>query len=94
MRDTPLFQLRRELLRRNFEKVSPWFGVIEPEHVRDRSNHEHLEGDRIVFAKLGFDQGVGHSLLLLYDAKTSHGKNVNYFNCLGYDYSITSISLF
>src|SRR5262249_32540562 len=41
-----------ELLRRNFEKVSPWFGVIEPEHVRDRSNHEHLEGDRLVFSKL------------------------------------------
>ena len=42
----------------------------------------------------GFDHGVCHSLLLLYDAKTSHGKNVNYFNCLGYDHSITSISLF
>ena len=37
---------------RNFEKVRQLLGVIEPEHVRDRSNHEHLEGDRIVFAKL------------------------------------------
>jgi len=37
---------------RDFEKVSQLFGVIEPEQVRDRSNHEHLEGDRIVFAKL------------------------------------------
>ena len=37
---------------RNFEKVSQLFGVIEPEHVSDRSNHEHLEGDRIVFSKL------------------------------------------
>src|SRR2546422_5192963 len=52
MIDTPIFQLRRELLMRNFEKVSQLFGVIEPEHVSDRSNHEHLEGDRIVFAKL------------------------------------------
>src|SRR2546430_16578841 len=26
--DTPIFQLRRELLRRHFEKVSPWLGVI------------------------------------------------------------------
>src|SRR5437870_13238074 len=52
MIDTPIFQLRRELLRRNFEKVSQLFGVIEPEHVSDRSNHEHLEGDRIVFSKL------------------------------------------
>jgi hypothetical protein len=45
-------QRRIELLRRNFEKVRQWLGVIEPEHVSDRSNHEHLEGDRIVFAKL------------------------------------------
>jgi hypothetical protein len=52
MIDTPLFQLRRELLMRNFEKVSQLFGVIEPEQVSDRSNHEHLEGNRIVFAKL------------------------------------------
>jgi hypothetical protein len=36
---------------RNFEKVSQLFGVIEPEHVSDRSNHAHLEGDRIVFSK-------------------------------------------
>src|SRR2546422_6704496 len=52
MIDTPIFQLRRELLMRNFEKVSQLFGVREPEQVSDRSNHEHLEGDRIVFAKL------------------------------------------
>src|SRR5882724_11027311 len=37
---------------RNFEKVSQLFGVIKPEQVSDRSNHEHLEGDRIVFSKL------------------------------------------
>src|SRR3989442_6192352 len=37
---------------RNFEKVSQLFGVIEPEHVSHGSNHEHLEGDRIVFSKL------------------------------------------
>src|SRR2546430_4339364 len=52
MIDTPIFQLRRELLMRNFEKVRQLFGVIEPEHVSDRQHHEHLEGDRIVFAKL------------------------------------------
>ena len=52
MIDTPIFQLRIELLMRNFEKVSQLFGVIEPEHVSDRSHHAHLEGDRIVFAKL------------------------------------------
>src|SRR3989441_5683691 len=37
---------------RNFEQVSQLFGVIEPEHVSHGSNHEHLEGDRIVFSKL------------------------------------------
>ena len=42
----------------------------------------------------GFDHGVGHSLLLLYDAKTSHGKNINDFNVLGYDLSTASTSLF
>jgi hypothetical protein len=30
----------------------------------------------------GFDHGVGHSLLLLYDAKVPLGKNSNYFNGL------------
>ena len=33
----------------------------------------------------GFDHGVGHSLLLLYDAKTSHGENIINFNGLSYD---------
>jgi hypothetical protein len=41
----------------------------------------------------GLDHGVGHSLLLLYDAKTSHGKNINYFNSLGYYPSAASASL-
>src|SRR6266404_4546078 len=43
---------RGELLMRNFQKVSSLLGVIEPKHVSDRSDHEHLEGDRIVFSKL------------------------------------------
>jgi hypothetical protein len=38
-------------------------------------------------AAIGFDHGVGHSFLLLYDAKTSHGKNFNDFNGLGYNLS-------
>ena len=40
---------------------------------------------RFVGWELGFDHGVGHSLPLLYDAKTSHGENINYFNILDYD---------
>jgi hypothetical protein len=43
---------------------------------------------------LGFDHGVGHPLLLLYDAKVPLGKNVNDFNGLGHDLSTPSISLF
>ena len=42
----------------------------------------------------GFDHGVGHPLLLLYDAKAPLGKNSNYFNGLGHDLSNPSISLF
>jgi hypothetical protein len=42
----------------------------------------------------GFDHGAGHSLLLLYDAKTSHGENINDFNILGHDTSTASVSLF
>ena len=32
--------------------------------------------------KLGFDHGVGHSLLLLNDAKAHDGKKIKYFNRL------------
>ena len=42
----------------------------------------------------GFDHGVGHPLLLLYDAKAPLGENSNYFNGLGHDLSNTSIGLF
>jgi len=42
----------------------------------------------------GFDHGVGHSLLLLYDAKTPHGQKTKEFNGLGYGPSNTSTSLF
>ena len=43
---------------------------------------------------LGFDHGVGHSLLLLYDAKAPHGQKRIEFKGLGHDPSNTSISLF
>jgi hypothetical protein len=49
---------------------------------------------QLLFMQLGFDHGVGHSLLLLYDAKIPYGQNVNYFNSLYYDPSNTSTSLF
>jgi hypothetical protein len=44
--------------------------------------------DAMIKAFRGFDHGVGHSLLLLYDAKTSHGENIINFNGLGYDPSV------
>jgi hypothetical protein len=42
---------------------------------------------------VGFDHGVGHSLLLLYDAKTPHGQKIKEFKGLGHNPSNTSISL-
>ena len=42
---------------------------------------------------VGFDHGVGYSLLLLYDAKTLHGQKVKEFKGLDHDPSNVSISL-
>src|SRR5712691_10881643 len=42
----------------------------------------------------GLDHGVGHSLLLLYDAKAPRGQKSKKFNDLGHDPSNASISLF
>jgi hypothetical protein len=44
--------------------------------------------------RAGFDHGVGHPLLLLYDAKTPLGQNTNEFNGLWHDPSNASLSLF
>jgi hypothetical protein len=44
--------------------------------------------------KIGFDHGVGHPLLLLYDAKTPHGQKVKKFNGLGHAHSNIPASLF
>jgi hypothetical protein len=41
---------------------------------------------------LGFDHGVGHPLLLLYDAKTPRGQKIKEFNDLVDDPSNASIS--
>ena len=45
-------------------------------------------------SKTGLDHGVGHPLLLLYDAKTSRGQKVNEFNGLGDNALNASVSLF
>jgi hypothetical protein len=44
--------------------------------------------------KIGFDHGVGHSLLLLYDAKAPRGQKSKEFKGLGYYPSNTLIRLF
>jgi hypothetical protein len=36
--------------------------------------------DAMIKAQPGFDHGVGHSLLLLYDAKTPRGQKIKKFN--------------
>jgi hypothetical protein len=41
---------------------------------------------------LGFDHGVGHPLLLLYDAKAPNYKNGKKFNGLGHYPSNTALS--
>src|SRR2546425_2071794 len=68
----PIFDLCRELLRRNIEKVSQLLGVVEPEKVRKRSRHEHLERDAIALAKLVMKEGekpgkflLPHGIILL-----------------------------
>ena len=43
---------------------------------------------------IGFDHGVGHPLLLLYDAKAPRGQNVKEFNDLGDNPFKASVSLF
>jgi len=42
----------------------------------------------------GFDHGVGHPLLVLYDAKTPCGQKTNEFNAFWHDPSNTALSLF
>ena len=44
-------------------------------------------------SRIGFDHGVGHSLLVLCDAKAPHGKKWNDFKALENYHFIVSISL-
>jgi aromatic ring-opening dioxygenase catalytic subunit (LigB family) len=48
----------------------------------------------LVVKTQGFDHGVGHPLLLLYDAKTPLGQKVKEFNGLGDNPFNASVSLF
>jgi hypothetical protein len=59
--------------------------MLQPHHV--------LQPDEVDLF-FGFDHGVGHPLLLLYDAKTPHGQKVKKFNGLGHAPSNISASLF
>jgi len=47
-----------------------------------------------VYSNAGLDHGVGHSLLLLYDAKPSHGQKIKEFNGLDHYLPNASIDLF
>ena len=53
-----------------------------------------VKGYIIHYLMSGFDHGVGHSLLLLYDAKAPRGQKSKEFNDLGHDLSNAFISLF
>jgi hypothetical protein len=52
------------------------------------------EKDEIVDGFFGFDHGVGHSLLLLYDAKAPRGQKSKEFKGLGHYPSNTPMRLF
>ena len=63
----------------------------ETRHVR-LDTFRLRRGER--FRYIGLDHGVGHSLLLLYDAKAPRGQKSKKFNDLGHVTSNASISLF
>jgi len=64
--------------------------------IRDKVPYREL-GEQYLDAhhrEHGLDHGVGHSLLLLYDAKTSYGQKIKEFKGLDHNSSNASISLF
>ena len=68
--------------------TSSGYPVAEPQRCYD------FQCQELGATFFGFDHGVGHSLLLLYDAKTPRGQKIKEFKGLGRDPSNTSISLF
>jgi hypothetical protein len=74
---------------------APWHQGALMEQVL--AAHPHLRLKRLPSyspqLNVGLDHGVGHFLLLLYDAKAPRGQNSNYFSGLGRSYSSTSVSL-
>ena len=48
----------------------------------------------VTYAMKGFDHGVGHSLLLLYDAQAPKCQKSSYFKDLGNHLSNTTLSSF
>ena len=67
--------------------------VAGGEQPRVSEAADHRLGLRIHGRNFGLDHGVGHFLLLLYDAKAPRGQNSKYFSGLGHSYSSTSVSL-
>jgi hypothetical protein len=59
---------------------------VQESHKRDPLEQD--QGDRWADSSLhpffGFDHGVGHPLLLLYDAKAPYSKKSKYFNGLSH----------
>ena len=69
---TPIFQLRRELLMRNIEKIRQLLRVKKPKKMRKGSRHEDLKGDAVALAKLVMKEGekpgkflLPHGIILL-----------------------------
>jgi hypothetical protein len=63
--DTPILQLRRELLMRNSEQIRQVLRVKKPEKMRKGSRHEDLKCDAVALAKLVMKEGEKPGTFLL-----------------------------
>ena len=69
---TPIFQLRRELLMRNIEKIRQLLRVKKSKKMRKGSRHEDLKCNAVALAKLVMKEGekpgkflLPHGIILL-----------------------------
>src|SRR2546423_1162923 len=68
-------------------------GRVSGSNATQTVGSEHTARARLAYVSFGFDHGVGHSLLLLSDAKASHAQKSKEFNGLGHYPSNISIRL-
>jgi hypothetical protein len=74
--------------------LASWLIDTNQPVIRTRNAFSTLRLTQLVCIRAGLDHGVGHPLLLLYDAKVPNGKNNNEFKGLYYYPSDVSLSTF